>query len=406
MTLDELLLEWSYRSERGYPSVDNPSDVSLLKLILEEEGLPTDDILDNIEKNKGKTYANKDGKVGKTTGLEDSEFEKDTSIDNEDDEEVKTSQDLKVNDDDDDKKEEGNGDATYDAIIRNHLGLDITQPIPRVENTYAWPGRGGSTFNIQVKGNDLKHWKDFWELAPPVAGKEIGTKSKGTGNGEVALYWLYQHGGAPGVNVEGTQGSDNPDLEFNKVGVEVKAFGKAHEKAKGLGRWSQDKDQLDALGILFGFQKLVSTLQPKSSGKLPPDISPNNFKGYQLKDAFDQLAKLKEVKLERLGEEYPIFLDIKGRLDSLTAKIGDWDPEDTEDAARRMAVYFISPKVGRKPGDGGFLTHVLENGDCRFWAFDVEKLKNHPDLIGRKGQSGYIGSASSQMYVEFDHLLG
>ena len=34
MTLDELLLEWSYRSERGYPTLDNPSDVSVLKEIL------------------------------------------------------------------------------------------------------------------------------------------------------------------------------------------------------------------------------------------------------------------------------------------------------------------------------------------------------------------------------------
>ena len=58
------------------------------------------------------------------------------------------------------------------------------------------------------------------------------------------------------------------------------------KKLEELGRWSQDKDQLDALGILFGFQKLVSVLEPKSSGKLPPDISPNNFKGYQLKSCF------------------------------------------------------------------------------------------------------------------------
>ena len=27
MTLDELLLEWSYKTERGYPSLDSPSDV-------------------------------------------------------------------------------------------------------------------------------------------------------------------------------------------------------------------------------------------------------------------------------------------------------------------------------------------------------------------------------------------
>ena len=46
MTLDELLLEWSYRSDKGYPRYGiSPSDISLLKEILEQLDLPTDDIL-------------------------------------------------------------------------------------------------------------------------------------------------------------------------------------------------------------------------------------------------------------------------------------------------------------------------------------------------------------------------
>ena len=49
MTLDELLLEWSYRSERGYPSVDNPSDVLLLSQILEQLDLPANEIIKNLE---------------------------------------------------------------------------------------------------------------------------------------------------------------------------------------------------------------------------------------------------------------------------------------------------------------------------------------------------------------------
>ena len=49
MTLDELLLEWSYRLERGYPSLDNPSDISTLKQILEELKLPTNKIIDNLK---------------------------------------------------------------------------------------------------------------------------------------------------------------------------------------------------------------------------------------------------------------------------------------------------------------------------------------------------------------------
>mgnify|MGYP001237320687 CR=1 FL=1 len=49
MTLDELLLEWSYRSEKGYPELDNPSDISILKQILEKLNLPSNTILKNLK---------------------------------------------------------------------------------------------------------------------------------------------------------------------------------------------------------------------------------------------------------------------------------------------------------------------------------------------------------------------
>ena len=68
MTLDELLLEWSYRSDKGYPDMDNPSDIQILKEILEQLDLPTDDVLDKV------SYANKDGKPG-IAGLEPSNYD-------------------------------------------------------------------------------------------------------------------------------------------------------------------------------------------------------------------------------------------------------------------------------------------------------------------------------------------
>ena len=48
MTLDELLLEWSYRSEKGYPCFDSPSDISLLKEILEELDIPSEPIIESL----------------------------------------------------------------------------------------------------------------------------------------------------------------------------------------------------------------------------------------------------------------------------------------------------------------------------------------------------------------------
>jgi hypothetical protein len=48
MTLDELLLEWSYRSDKGYPCLDSPSDILVLKQILKELDLPTDNLLNRL----------------------------------------------------------------------------------------------------------------------------------------------------------------------------------------------------------------------------------------------------------------------------------------------------------------------------------------------------------------------
>ena len=48
MTLNELLLEWSYRTQKGYPSLDNPSDVLVLKTLLEKLDLPSDTIINRM----------------------------------------------------------------------------------------------------------------------------------------------------------------------------------------------------------------------------------------------------------------------------------------------------------------------------------------------------------------------
>ena len=48
MTLDELVLEWSYRTQRGYPKLDDPSDVLVLKQILKELDLPFNEVIKNL----------------------------------------------------------------------------------------------------------------------------------------------------------------------------------------------------------------------------------------------------------------------------------------------------------------------------------------------------------------------
>ena len=45
MSIDELLNEWSYRTKKGYPSVDDPSDILILKEILGKLNLPSNSII-------------------------------------------------------------------------------------------------------------------------------------------------------------------------------------------------------------------------------------------------------------------------------------------------------------------------------------------------------------------------
>ena len=66
MSIDELLLEWSYKCEKGYPEIDNPSDMLILESILKELDIPVEGVLNKLENVKG--------------GEEDEEDEKEDSL--------------------------------------------------------------------------------------------------------------------------------------------------------------------------------------------------------------------------------------------------------------------------------------------------------------------------------------
>ena len=93
MTLDELLLEWSYKSERGYPSLDNPSDILILQQILSKLDIPSEDIIKQLNEQEDQETP------VSTTG----------------------------------------GSESYDAVIRRHLDLSDDQPIPKSKNNYPFP---------------------------------------------------------------------------------------------------------------------------------------------------------------------------------------------------------------------------------------------------------------------------
>lgn len=74
MTLEELVLEWSYLTPKGYPDMGNPSDVLILEKLLSKLNLPSKDIIKELKEQKN--WVDKDGKPETTDGMEDSPVEK------------------------------------------------------------------------------------------------------------------------------------------------------------------------------------------------------------------------------------------------------------------------------------------------------------------------------------------
>ena len=385
MTLDELLLEWSYRTKKGYPSMDDPSDIQILREILEKLDLPLDSVLNQLSKlsedESDKTYANKDGEPG-TTGLEPSDEEGDDDID------------TSTPDND------STGLNTYDLVIKKALeasGL-WKGSMPTAKGNYKWPGEFGGTFDEQVANADIELWDIMFPLAPPKKGDPDST-TKGVGNGELALYWLYKYSGT--VNVEEGREGDAPDLEFGGIGVEVKAYN-SHSGKAGLGRFGQDTKQLKLLGMIFGLNALVEGFREKDPGKkwAPKDINPLTWDGSDLVDAFKVVQEFHNIDISQLVGIYPLFDEIDKNLKWMDENLGGW--KNHEEGARKMAKEFVLPKLGRKPRDGGYLANCkLPKGhDIRFFNIDLNKIIEREDAIN------YISTNQGNMKINYQEIFG
>ena len=328
--LDLFFKKFSYKFDKGYPDMDNPKDKKLLF-----------ELIQKITQEENKISLIKEGS------------------------------------------------KVYDSTIKKALGTDT---IPTSEQTYTFNGKGGSTFSIQVAESDKEVWNKLFNVAPPKKGEEEG-ETKGVGNGELALYWLYNYSKSE-VSVEEGRKGDDPDLFFNGVGVEVKAYS-SHTGKIGLGRFGADKENLSLLSVIFGIDTLSKTL---GGGETLKTINPTNFKGEDLIPAFVQVLELEKIDdLSGLATRYPIFKTLKDNIDTLNTQLNN--PDTPEIATKAMTLKMLTSKLGRKPGDGGYLANVLKNGDVKFFAINLDKLKESDALLSN------FAAEQSAIYVNFDKLF-
>ena len=344
MTLDELLLEWSYRTQKGYPDMDDPSDVFILRQLLEQLDLPTDDILQNLDNDS-------------TTPLENST----------------------------------DGSLEYDEVIRKKLGVN---EIPKSQQTYRFES---NTFDLTVHPDDLEIWQTLWE-AKPSKKTEPGVETAGVGKGEISCYWLFHHSNS---NIDVTEGrtDDDPDLFFNGDGVEIKAYDGKSNSVIGLGRFGKDRENINLLNTAFGISNLIRKIE---AGNKEKSISALTWSGYNLEEAFANVVEFNKVDLDQLGAvgEWGVLGAIKEKIDTLYNALGGFS--DPKEGAEKMARKFLGAKLARKPGFNKHLVNLERSGFMRFWYVTEEKLNNYPDLLGK----AVLGASQGAMKVHFNKVFG
>jgi hypothetical protein len=244
------------------------------------------------------------------------------------------------------------------SVITSVYGENIPKPTQQVEL--------GKDFNLS--GEDAKVFAELFEKTPTKAGST--TQTKGSGNGEVSVYWLYSQNG---FNVVDERGSDKPDLKINNIGVEVKAYDVA---TITLGKFAKDKESLKLLNIVFGFRSLVSSI--KNNDK---EANPANFNSQDLINAFDQMFSFsKNDTLRKIAEEngFDIITEIYNKIDVVKKSL-NLGSDDSKKAAATILRQLAVNKLSRKPGIPGYVLDVTKNGNGKFFSITQESLDKASD---------------------------
>ena len=280
-------------------------------------------------------------------------------------------------------------DGQYEEVIAHALFNDKlkTADIPKPKKRY----KLGET--SKVDSEDLEIWKTLYPVKPPKSGKEIGTAgSLGAGNGEIALYWLLSRSG---YTVKDGRGDEQPDLIVNGTGLEVKAYGK---RQITLGRFGKDYDTRKKLGYVLGLDVLISNLTGEQRA---PSI--DSFNKDELIRGFATMAKFSSnTNLREAAKDFELIGGIYSKIDALLEELElpkDFKPRQGAAAILKQLLF---TKAKKKPGFGGYMVDVSEDGRIEYKQVNKEKLDSHDtDTIIK-----YVSANGSALKVYPDELFG
>ena len=368
--VDKIVAEWAFRCKKGYPDMNNLDDIKILKEIYSEFGVvleqedpkpilkgatfnlggnnwvvtkdSTDDNVEAInQKKETKRFSRKDfiaAKVFPTNPKVKPTTAKEKAV------RVPREKKIVVK-------------TTYDQLIAYKLKQDT---IPEVEGDYKLTTSHG---NIKVTNeHDRKIFSELYKIAPPTAGQEVGAAgSKGSGHGEIALYWLLKFQKDP-YTVEDSRGGSNADLLVNGIGVEVKAFPKG--EMIQLGRIGKYTKELTKLNTIFGVNALITDFSGGGKKTLPP-----NAIHATSKDVEEACAHVLEVaKHESLRAfNMPFITSMFNKIDEVLSFYDN--PTSAKELASKLLRDLLIAKFIDKPigsGEAGYVINVSPHGDLEY----------------------------------------
>jgi len=283
---------------------------------------------------------------------------------------------------------------TYDKVIKDALKVD---EIPLVKGKYIL-GKSGT-----VQSSDLDTFKKLYPITPPKSDKEIGSAgTKGSGNGEIALYWLFKYQN-PSIPAQDSRGSDNPDLIIDGHGVEVKSM---DSNDLALGRFGHEdyKETILLLNDIFSLYALSSVIAHKK----PRIPAVSNFNQNELKEALKSVIELhNDEKLKDLKDAFPIIGNVYKKTQIIFDKLSLEGTFDEVEAGGAVLKKLLNTKLTRKLNlnskEPGYIVNISSSGDIKYYEVTKEKLEklDNKKII----DSNNVTAKQSFLYIKPEQLF-
>ena len=285
-------------------------------------------------------------------------------------------------------------ESRYDKVIKDALKVD---QIPLVKGKYKL-GESGT-----VQGSDNDTFTKLYKVAPPTADKEIGSAgSKGSGNGEIALYWLFKYQ-TPSVPAEDSRGLDNPDLIIDGHGVEIKSMEKSD---LSLGRFGLKdyKETALLLNDIFSLHALSSLIAHKKNRI----ATASNFNQDELKEALRSVIELhNDEKLKELKDAFPVIGNVYKKTEIIFDKLSLKGNLDETEAGGAVLKKLLTTKLTRKLNlnskEPGYIVNISSAGQIKYYKVTTEMLEK---LDNKKIMDGNnVTAKQSFLYIKPETLF-